>query len=300
METTAFWEFADGFFAFDELAALRAVGRCADRLRDGPKRLRVVFEARAAMSLRCGGARGKAPPEALAASPRFAALSARSDLASYLLELGRAIAQLTHLELLHLVKRDPVAFLEVAKEAPVLASFRGSWLRSLRLMVYSHVDDFFDRRWESASGRLAVVAEDLAERDFVLELVKLLPEALRHLNPPLLWDREILLAALTADSSAVKWVGELEREVFVEALQVVPDVDEFLETHSFTCGFLHEDVAEVGLWLLKCGVEVDEIHAGLFHDRDFVMKAMELGDRVASQVFFRWQMMFHGLYNLPL
>ena len=276
METAAFWEVAEDFFAFEELTALRAVGHSADRLREGPKRLRVVFEARRVL------------------------ISRRAEGAGSFAALGRAVAQLTRLELLHLVKRDPVAFLEVAKEAPVLSRFQGSWLRELRLLVYSHVDDFFERPWASASGQLAVVEEDLATRDFVLELVKRLPEALRHLKPPLLWDRDILLTALSVDSSAVKWVGELERDTFVAALKVVPDVDEFVETHSFTCGFLYEDVAEVGLWQLRCGVDVGEIHAGLFHDRDFVMKAMELGERVASQVFFRWQQTFHGLFYLPI
>ena len=181
--------------------------------------------------------------------------------------------------------------LDVAKEAAVLARFGDRWLRALRVQIYAQFEDFFDRACEFASGPLEIIEEDLSDRELVLELVAMRPEAVRHLKSPLLRDHAVVLTALSIDGSAVQWLGEFERDLFVKALAVVPDVEVFLETHCFTFGFLHEDVPEVGIWLLKCGVHVSHLRAELFQNRDFVAMAMQAGGRVSSQVFVRVEAM---------
>jgi hypothetical protein len=233
MEASPFWEFVEELLAFRELAALRAAGRCAERLREGPKRLRAVYDVCVRMFF--------------------------MGYAAYRLLQGRTVAKLTRAELVHYAHAEPMVFLDVAAEASVLQRFGRSWLRSLRMTIYVR----FVHCRELCADCAPVFQADMEDRHFVTELVKIVPEALRIVNCELLSDHAVALAALSVDSRAVRWLGELRRDLFVKALEVVPDVDEFLETVSVYFGPPFEDVPQVGLWLLKRGVRASELHPSL-------------------------------------
>jgi hypothetical protein len=261
LEASPFWEMAEELLAFGELRDLRAVGRCAERLRDGPRRLRAVYDV--------------LPCHLHNSTPRqFLDLQARS------------VAALTKSELAHFSQKCSPMFLEVSTEASVTASFERTWLAALRLIIYARWPNFLEHPVRFfTGGRLEIVDQDLGDRGFVLGLVRLSPEAVRHVRGELISDPEVVLTALSVDGTAVKYVGELHRDLFAKALTVVPDVDEFIETYSSLFGFPYEDLPEVGLWLLKRGVDVSELHPSLFEDMRFLAGALALGGHEAAAVF---------------
>jgi len=261
LEASPFWEMAEELVAFGELRDLRAVGRCAERLRDGPRRLRAVYDV--------------LPCHKHYVTPR------------HFLELqARSVAALTKSEIAHWAQNDPAMFLEVSAEASVTARFDRTWLAALRTIIYARWPEVLEHQTRLfTGGRLEIVDQDMGDRSFVLGLVRISPEALRHVRAELISDPEVVLTAISVDGTVVKYVGDLRRDLFAKALTVVPDVDEFIETYSSLFGFPYEDLPEVGLWLLKWGVDVSELHPSLFEDMRFLAGALALGGHEAEAVF---------------